>query len=74
MQEPEDKILDATHPLCGFGGRQIVALGKISMFVAFGFINNTRTEQVVFDLARRSILRQSDTQSQMDLSKEIMGS
>jgi hypothetical protein len=29
MQEPDDKIHDATHPLCGFGGRQIVALGKI---------------------------------------------
>ena len=50
MQEPEDKILDATHPLCGFGGRQIVALGKISMSVAFGFVHNTRTEQVVFDI------------------------
>jgi hypothetical protein len=21
MQEPEDKIHDSTHPLCGFGGR-----------------------------------------------------
>jgi hypothetical protein len=31
MQEREDKIHDATHPLCGFGGRQIVALGKITM-------------------------------------------
>jgi hypothetical protein len=31
MQEPEDTIHDATHPLCGFGGRQIVALGKITM-------------------------------------------
>jgi hypothetical protein len=31
MQEPEDKIHDATHPLCGFGGRQIVALGKMTM-------------------------------------------
>jgi hypothetical protein len=31
MQEPKDKIHDATHPLCGFGGRQIVALGKITM-------------------------------------------
>jgi hypothetical protein len=31
MQELEDKIHDATHPLCGFGGRQIVALGKITM-------------------------------------------
>jgi hypothetical protein len=28
MQEREDKIHDATHPLCGFGGRQIAALGK----------------------------------------------
>jgi hypothetical protein len=39
MQEPEDKIHDATHPLCGFGGRQIVALGKITMPVTFRFIN-----------------------------------
>jgi hypothetical protein len=44
MQEPEDEIHDATHPLCGFGGRQIVALGKITMPVTFGFVHNTRTE------------------------------
>jgi hypothetical protein len=50
MQEPDDKIHDATHPLCGFGGRQIVALGKITMPVTFGYIHNTRTEQVVFDI------------------------
>jgi hypothetical protein len=50
MQEPEDKIHDATHPLCGFGGRQIAALGKITMPVTFGFVHNTRTEQVVFDI------------------------
>ena len=50
MQEPEDKIHDAKHPLCGFGGRQNVAPGKITMLVTFGFINNTRTEQVVFDI------------------------
>jgi hypothetical protein len=50
MQEPEDKIYDATHPLCGFGGRQIVALGKITMSVTFGYVHNTRTEQVVFDI------------------------
>jgi hypothetical protein len=37
MQEPEDKIHDSTHPLCGFGGRQIVALGKITMPVTFVF-------------------------------------
>jgi hypothetical protein len=50
MQEPEDKVHDATHPLCGFEGRQIVALGKITMSVTFGYIHNTRTEQVVFDI------------------------
>jgi hypothetical protein len=50
MQEPEDKIHDATHPLCGFGGRQIAALGKIMMSVTFGFVHNTRNEQIVFDI------------------------
>jgi hypothetical protein len=50
MQELEDKIHDATHPLCGFGGRQIVALGKITMPVTFGYVHNTRTEHVVFDI------------------------
>jgi hypothetical protein len=50
MQEQEDKIHDATHPLCGVGGRQIVALGKITMLVTFGFVHNTRTEQAVFDI------------------------
>jgi hypothetical protein len=50
MQEREDKIHDATHPLCGFGGWQIVALGKITMSVTFGYVHNTRTEQVVFDI------------------------
>jgi hypothetical protein len=50
MLELEDKIHDATHPLCGFGGRHIVALGKITMSVTFGYVHNTRTEQVVFDI------------------------
>ena len=50
MQEPDDKIHDATHRLCGFGGKQIIALGKITMTVTFGSIHNTRTEQVVFDI------------------------
>jgi hypothetical protein len=50
MQEPDDKIHDATHPLCGFGGRQIVALGKITMSVTFGYVHNTRSEQVIFDI------------------------
>jgi hypothetical protein len=50
MQEQDDRIHDATHPLCGFEGRQIVALGKITMSVTFGYVHNTRTEQVVFDI------------------------
>jgi hypothetical protein len=44
MQESEDKIHDATHSLCGFGGRQNIALGKITTPVTFGFVHNTRTE------------------------------
>jgi hypothetical protein len=35
MQELDDEIHDATHPLCGFGGRQIVAHGKITMSITF---------------------------------------
>jgi hypothetical protein len=50
MQEQDDKIHDATHPLCGFGGRKIVALGKITMLITFSYINNTRTEHVLFDI------------------------
>jgi hypothetical protein len=50
MQEQDDKIHDATHPLCGFGGRQIVTLGKITMSITFGYVHNTRTEQVLFDI------------------------
>jgi hypothetical protein len=50
MQEQDDKIHDATHPLYGFGGRQIVALGKITMPITFGYVHNTRIEQVVFDI------------------------
>jgi hypothetical protein len=43
MQEQDDKIHDATHTLYGFGGRQIVALGKITMPITFGYVHNTRT-------------------------------
>jgi hypothetical protein len=50
MQQPDDKIHDATHHLCGFGGRKIIALDKITMSVTFGYVHNTRKEQVVFDI------------------------
>jgi hypothetical protein len=50
MQETGDKIQDAMHPLCGFGGKQITSLCKISMSVTFGYIHSTRTEKIVFDI------------------------
>jgi hypothetical protein len=49
-EEQDDKIHDAMHPSCGFGGRQIMALGKITMPITFGYVHNTRTKQVVFDI------------------------
>jgi hypothetical protein len=48
MQEQEDKIHDATYPMCGFGGKQIATLGRITMSITFDYMHNTRTEQVVF--------------------------
>jgi hypothetical protein len=38
------------HPLCGFGGKQITTLGKAPMPITFGYIHNTITEEVVFDI------------------------
>jgi cation diffusion facilitator CzcD-associated flavoprotein CzcO len=38
---------DATHPLCGFRGKHIATLRKITMPFTFGYIHNARTEQVV---------------------------
>jgi hypothetical protein len=32
------------------GITQIAALGKISMLVTFGFVHNTRSEEVIFDI------------------------
>jgi hypothetical protein len=56
MQEQDDKIHDATHPLCGFRGKQIVEHGKITMPITFDYMHNTRTEQVVFDIVPWIIL------------------
>jgi hypothetical protein len=46
----DNKTHDATHPLCGFKGKQIVALGKITMPITFGYMHNSRTKKVVFDI------------------------
>jgi hypothetical protein len=38
MEEPKEQLQEAMNPLCGFRGKQIVALGKISMQVTFGYV------------------------------------
>lgn len=50
MQEYEDKIQESTYLVCGFGGKQVLALRKLAMPVAFGYVNNNRIEEVVFDI------------------------
>src|SRR5688500_14121940 len=71
MQEPEDKIHDATHPLCGFGGRQFVASAKTQMPVTFGFAKTTRTKQVVLDIVTREYrIMQSLVEGHLMLSKQ----
>jgi hypothetical protein len=37
-------------PLCGFRGREILAHSMITMSITSGYVHNTRTEQVVFDI------------------------
>jgi hypothetical protein len=50
IQEPEYMLQEAMHPLCGFGGKQIAALGKIPMPVTFAYVHNTITEEIIFDI------------------------
>ena len=50
MEEPEDKIKDSAFPLCGFGGQQVLTLGKLAIPITFGYVNHTRTEDTMFDV------------------------
>jgi hypothetical protein len=50
MQEPEDKIQHLAFPLCGSGGQQVMALQKLAMPISFSYVNNTRTEEVMFEI------------------------
>lgn len=50
MQESEYKTQESAYPLCGFGGKHVLALGKLTMPVTFYYVNNTRIEKVVFDI------------------------
>jgi hypothetical protein len=56
IQEQDDQIHDPTHALCGFGGKQIVALEKITMSITFGYVHNTRIEQIVIDIVNMDYL------------------
>jgi hypothetical protein len=50
MQESEDKIQDSTYPFCGFEGQQVLALGKLAMHITFNSVNNTRIEEIMFEI------------------------
>ena len=47
----ERKLLQlAGRPLYGFGGKQVKAIGKITLPVTFEYQNNSRTEHITFDV------------------------
>jgi hypothetical protein len=70
MQEPEDKIHDATHFLCGFGGRQIVALGKITMLVTLMSITQGPNRLSLTLLTWSTRIMQSLVEGHLMLSKQ----
>jgi hypothetical protein len=43
-------LQEVVHPLCGFEGKQIVALGKMAMLVTFSYVHNTRIKEIIFDI------------------------
>jgi hypothetical protein len=50
MQELKDRLQEDVNPLRGFGGKQVATLMKLSMSISFGYVNNTRTEAIRFDI------------------------
>jgi hypothetical protein len=50
MQELEYKLQDSSFPLCGFGGQQVMALGKLTMTITFGYVDNRRTKEIMFEV------------------------
>ena len=40
----------ATNPLCSFRGRRVTTLGKITLPVSFGYLDNPRTEHITFNV------------------------
>jgi hypothetical protein len=62
MQEPEGKLQDLAFPLYGFRGQQVMALGKLVMPFTFGYLNNTITEDVMFDVVDKKLLYKSSSE------------
>ncbi|XP_066341214.1 uncharacterized protein [Miscanthus floridulus] len=50
MKLNRNQLQPSDSPLVGFGGKRIEALGKISLPVSFGDLQNERTEYVTFDV------------------------
>jgi hypothetical protein len=50
MKLSRNQLQPSDSPLIGFGGKQINALGKISLLVSFGDQENARTKYVSFDI------------------------
>jgi hypothetical protein len=50
MKLSRNQLQPSESPLIGFGGKQIQALGKISLPVSFGTQANARTEYITFDV------------------------
>jgi len=50
MKLSRSQLQPSESPLIGFGGKQIQALGKISLPVSFGNQANARTEYITFDV------------------------
>jgi hypothetical protein len=49
--KPDRNLLQLDdHPLYGFGGKQVMAISKISIPVTFGDQNNSITEHITFDV------------------------
>ena len=50
MKLNKNLLQPVSHPLYGFRGKQVKAIGKISLPVTFGDQNNSRIEYIAFDV------------------------
>ena len=50
MKLDRNLLQPAGRPLYGFGGKQVEAMGKITLLVTFGDQSNSRTVHVTFDV------------------------